>query len=97
MMSIALVSRCVFFFVSLQIVVAQVKRGPSWMYDHVYAASEKPVLARAIESNRAGKSALRTLLDYYEEMDAKIGAIVEVEDYDPLLDSNVVDVLQFYG
>lgn len=67
------------------------------MYDHVFAASEKPVLARAIESDSAGKSAIGTLLSYYADMESKIRGSVGPDDYDPLDASNVHDWLRMYG
>lgn len=70
------------FFVLFQVVAANVKRAPAWMYDRFFAASETPVLARAIASKKESKSALRTLLSYYEDIDAQMRAAVTPDEYE---------------
>lgn len=91
-MNLVLFSRCWCFLVLFQVVAANVKRAPPWMYDRFYAASETPVLARAIGSDSTGKSALRTLLRYYMDMDSQIRANAAGAD-DELIASAAEDAL----
>lgn len=67
------------------------------MYEHIHAASEQPVLARAIKSDSTGKSAPRPLLNYYAETDVKIRTAVGIEDYEELLDTRIDIFVSFYG
>lgn len=62
------------------VAAAEVKRADEWMYDRLFAASGRPLLKRAIEADREGKTALTALLRYYEDMDGEIRATTSEED-----------------
>lgn len=68
------------------------------MYKLFFAASEKPVLARAIESDMAGKLALRTLLRYFAKLDATVRVTISADAYDRVKDiKNFNSLLRLFG
>lgn len=92
-----LMIRCMAFLVLLQAAAANNRRVDEWMYERVFAASEKPLLANAITSNPKGKAALNSLQGYYERMESVMArensTDVEAETYV----GNIHMFLRLYG
>lgn len=76
---------------------AKAKRAPDWLYKRIFPASDKPLLKDAIDASRPGKEALRTLLEYYGDIDETMRPSVTEDDMDNLEESNVPAFLTFYG
>lgn len=74
------------------------EKAAPWMYGRIFAASDKPVLARAIGSDSTGKAAFRTLLNYCTDMEANMNRFrATAGDYKPLAQDNIPRFLDFYG
>lgn len=67
------------------------------MYDRFYAASDKPVLASAIASHSAGKSALRSLLRYYADIDRKMQDAAVIDGDDVVPGSTLLNFPRLFG
>lgn len=85
------------FLLSLLLIKITSAEVPSWMYKSILAASEQPVLAPAIESDPEGKAALRTILEYYKDIERNMTRVRATTADIDLLDKPIPDYLQLYG
>lgn len=67
-MTVADPVRWTLLLVSLFIGAEARKKAPEWMYNRMFAASEKPVLRRAIQSDKDAFQGFKTMVHYYENM-----------------------------
>lgn len=97
-MAITLLVRRVIWLVFFTIVAEAQDEAKEWMYTRIFAASDKPVLRHAIESDKKALAALKFMVDYYKNMESIMTRAPETEEEtEPLRIVNIPRFLSLYG